>query len=97
MLLDYPQSKKLLWVIFVPIYLLLKGLIMGRFVRLNQAFIQRVTKEAKAEHRSVPAQIEFYYNLARLAEQYEDLQISMVKSLMVSTKEDADIEFEFHK
>lgn len=70
---------------------------MGRFVRFNQEFIQRVSKDAKAEHRSVPAQIEFYYNLARLAEQYEDLPISMVKSLMVSTKEVVDIEFEFHK
>ena len=42
-------------------------------------------------------QIEFYYNLARLAEQYDDLPISMVKSLMVSTKEDANIEFKLKK
>ena len=70
---------------------------MGKVVKLNEDFVKRVTREAKADGRSVPEQIEFYYNLARLAEQYEDLPISMVKSLLVSTKESADTEFEFHK
>jgi len=42
-------------------------------------------------------QIEYYYRLGRLAEQYDDLPISMIKSLMVSMKEKADIPFSFSR
>ena len=69
----------------------------SKSIKLSERLIEQATKDSKIQMRSTPMQIEFYYNLARLAEQYEDLPISMVKSLMVSTKEDADIEFEFKK
>jgi len=69
----------------------------SRSIKLSERLIEQAIKDSKIQMRSTPMQIEFYYNLARLAEQYEDLPISMVKSLMVSTKEDADIEFEFKK
>ena len=69
----------------------------SRSIKLSERLIEQAIKDSKIQMRSTPMQIEFYYNLARLAEQYEDLPISMVKSLMVSTKEDADIEFKFKK
>ena len=69
----------------------------SRSIKLSERLIEQAIKDSKIQMRSTPMQIEFYYNLARLAEQYEDLPISMVKSLMVSTKEVVDIEFEFHK
>jgi hypothetical protein len=47
--------------------------------------------------RSTPMQIEYYYRLARLAEQYEDLPIAMIKSLMISSQEKADIPFKFRR
>jgi hypothetical protein len=53
--------------------------------------------DAENSMRSTPMQIEYYYRLGRLAEQYDDLPISMIKSLMVSTKEKADIPFNFKR
>lgn len=39
------------------------------------------------------SQIEDFMQLGVLAEQYPDLPISMIKSLMESTKEEANLEF----
>ena len=40
-----------------------------------------------------PSKIEHHLQLGVLAEQYPDLPISMIKSLMESTKEEANLEF----
>ena len=56
-------------------------------VKLSEELLELAEVDAKNSMRSTPAQIEYYYRLARLAEQYDDLPISMVKSLMTSTKE----------
>jgi hypothetical protein len=69
----------------------------SKSIKLSERLLEQASKDAQAQMRSTPMQIEFYYRLARLAEQYDDLQISMIKSLMVSTTEKADIEFEFRK
>lgn len=69
----------------------------SKSIKLSERLIKQAMKDGKVQMRSTPMQIEFYYNLARLAEQYDDLPISMVKSLMVSTKEDANIEFKLKK
>ena len=69
----------------------------SKSVKLSERLLKKASKDARAQMRSTPMQIEFYYNLASLAERYEDLPISMIKSLMVSTKEDADIEFVLKK
>ena len=66
----------------------------SRSIKLSETLIKKAAKDGKLQMRSTPMQIEFYYNLARLAEQYDDLPISFIKSLMVSTKEKADIPFE---
>lgn len=57
---------------------------MGRVVKLSEDFVDRVTKEAKAEHRSVPKQIEFYYVLAAASLENPDLPVSWVKDLLIS-------------
>lgn len=67
----------------------------SRSIKLSDRLIKKAAKDGKLQMRSTPMQIEFYYNLGRLAEQYDDLPISMIKSLMVSTKEKADIDFDF--
>ena len=67
----------------------------SRSIKLSERLIQKAAKDGKLQMRSTPMQIEFYYNLARLAEQCDDLPISMIKSLMVSTKEKADLDFDF--
>lgn len=67
----------------------------SRSIKLSETLIKKAAKDGKLQMRSTPMQIEFYYNLGRLAEQYDDLPISFIKSLMVSTKEKADIPFDF--
>lgn len=64
-----------------------------RVVKLNDSLVEQAIKDAKVALRSTPMQIEYCYRLGRLAEQYPDLPISMIKSLMVSTEESADLEF----
>jgi hypothetical protein len=67
----------------------------SRSIKLSERLVKKAAKDGKLQMRSTPMQIEFYYNLGRLADQYDDLPISMIKSLMVSTKEKADIDFDF--
>ncbi len=64
-----------------------------RSVKLSENLVELAAKDAELSMRSTPMQIEFYYRLARLAEQYEDLPINMIKSLMNSANEKADIKF----
>lgn len=66
-----------------------------RSIKLNESLVELAIADAENSMRSTPMQIEYYYRLGRLAEQYDDLPISMIKSLMVSTKEKADIPFTF--
>ncbi len=62
-------------------------------VRLSLEFLELVSKDAKGSNNSISEQIDYYYRLGRLAEQFEDLPISMIKSLMVSMKEEANLLF----
>ncbi len=62
-------------------------------VKLSVEFLDLVSKDAKSANKSMADQIDFYYRLGRLAEQFEDLPISMIKSLMVSMKEEANFLF----
>lgn len=64
-----------------------------RTVKLNVSLVESAMEDAALTSRALPEQIEYYYQLGRLAEQYEDLPISMIKSLMESTKEEANLEF----
>ena len=57
---------------------------MGRVVKLNEEFVLRVAKEAKANQRSVPKQIEFYYTLAAAALENPDLSIHWVRDLLIA-------------
>ena len=68
-----------------------------RSIKLSESLVELAISDAEVAMRSTPMQIEYYYRLGRLAEQYDDLPISMIKSLMVSTKEKADIPFQFKK
>jgi len=62
-------------------------------IKLSESLVELAAKDAANSMRSTPMQIEFYYRLARLAEQYDDLPISMIKSLTISTQEKADLKF----
>lgn len=66
-------------------------------VKLSESLVEMAISDAENSLRSTPMQIEYYYRLGRLAEQYDDLPISMIKSLMVSANEKADIPFTFKR
>ena len=68
-----------------------------RSIKLSESLVELAISDAGNSLRSTPMQIEYYYRLGRLAEQYDDLPISMIKSLMISTREKADIPFTFKK
>ena len=68
-----------------------------RSIKLSESLVELAISDAENSLRSTPMQIEYYYRLGRLAEQYDDLPISMIKSLMISTREKADIPFTFKK
>ena len=83
-----------LWYLLLPI----KGVSMAhKSVKLSESLLELAISDAENSMRSTPMQIEYYYRLGRLAEQYDDLPISMIKSLMVSMKEKADIPFSFSR
>ena len=62
---------------------------MGRVVKLNEDFVEKVTKEAKVANRSVPKQIEFYYTLAAASLDNPDLPTSWVRDLLISKERGA--------
>lgn len=57
---------------------------MGRVVKLNEEFVDIVSREAARNHRSVPKQIEFYYTLAAAALDNPGLSIDWVHDLLIS-------------
>lgn len=60
---------------------------MGKVVKLNEDFVKKVTKEAKAHRRSVPKQIEFYYSLAAASLDNPDLPVEWVRDLLISKEQ----------
>lgn len=68
-----------------------------RSIKLTESLVELAIADAEISMRSTPMQIEYYYRLGRLAEQYDDLPVSMIKSLMTSTREKADIPFVMKK
>jgi hypothetical protein len=60
---------------------------MGKVVKLNEDFVKRVTREAKANRRSVPKQIEFYYTLAAASLDNPDTPVEWVHDLLISKEQ----------
>ena len=64
---------------------------MATNVKFKDEFVQRARQVAKAEHRSVPSQIEFYFKIALAAEENPDLSFHAIKEIMAA-REDQDTE-----
>ena len=62
---------------------------MGKVVKLNEDFVKKVSKEAKANRRSVPKQIEFYYSLAAASLENPDLPVEWVRDLLISKEQNS--------
>ena len=62
-------------------------------VKFKDEFVHKARQVAKAEHRSVPSQIEFYFKIALIAEQNPDMSFKLIKEILIAQSEDADKEY----
>lgn len=69
---------------------------MGRNVKLSDALVAEATILAKRDHRSVPKQIEFYFRVAKAAEENPDLPFKFVLDVMNSLEESTTTPYTDH-
>lgn len=68
---------------------------MATTVKLADHLVDDAKRMAAIEHRSVPKQIEFYYQIARTAEQNPDLSFDLIRELLRSKSEEPSGEYQF--
>lgn len=68
---------------------------MATPVKLADHIVEDAKKVAAIEHRSVPKQIEFYYQIARTAEENPDLSFQLVRELLKAKSEEPNGEYKF--
>lgn len=68
---------------------------MATTVKLADHLVEDAKRMAAIEHRSVPKQIEFYYQIARAAEQNPDLSFELIRELLKSKSEEPSGEYQF--
>ena len=68
---------------------------MATTVKLADHLVNDAKRMAAIEHRSVPKQIEFYYQIARAAEQNPDLSFDLIRELLRSKSEEPGGEYQF--
>ena len=61
---------------------------MSVSVRLNEELVQQARNAAKAEHRTMQGQIEFWANVGRVALDNPDLPASFIAESLMSMAED---------
>jgi len=61
---------------------------MGVPIRINDAIYNEAKKTARAECRSIPAQIEFWARLGKCALDNPDLPIDFIKDLLIAKHQD---------
>ena len=68
---------------------------MATAVKLADYLVDDAKRVAASEHRSVPKQIEYYYQIARTAEQNPDLSFELIRELLKSKSEAPSGEYQF--
>lgn len=68
---------------------------MGVPIRINQTIYNEAKKIARAEHRSIPNQIEFWAMIGKCALENPDLPIEFVKELLITKRQDKSLAEEF--
>jgi hypothetical protein len=70
---------------------------MGVPIRIDDSLYEAAKKTAKAEHRSIPHQIEFWAMVGRAALDNPDLPVEFVRDLLISKHQDPSLAepFEF--
>ena len=60
---------------------------MAITVKLSDKLVADAKRIAKVEHRSVPSQIEYYFQIALIAEQNPELSFSLIRQLLKADAE----------
>jgi len=60
---------------------------MAVTVKLSDKLVADAKRIAKVEHRSVPNQIEYYFQIALIAEQNPELSFSLIRQLLKADAE----------
>ena len=64
---------------------------MGVPIRIDEIVYDQAKKVAKAEHRSIPHQIEFWAILGKCALDNPDLPIEFIRELLISKNTDRSL------
>jgi len=68
---------------------------MAIAVKLSDKLVANAKRIAKVEHRSVPSQIEYYFQIALIAEQNPDLSFKLIQELLKAKGEQTEQEYTF--
>ena len=68
---------------------------MAIAVKLSDKLVANAKRIAKVEHRSVPSQIEYYFQIALIAEQNPDLSFKLIQELLKAKSEPTEQEYTF--
>ncbi len=64
---------------------------MGVPIRIHETIYNEARKVARAEHRSIPNQIEFWAMIGKCALDNPDLPIEFVRELLISKHQDRSL------
>lgn len=64
---------------------------MGIPIRIDEVIYNEAKKTARAEHRSIPGQIEFWAMMGKCALENPDLPIEFVKDILISKHQDKSL------
>lgn len=64
---------------------------MGVPIRIDETIYNEAKKTARAEHRSIPGQIEFWAMIGKCALDNPDLPIEFVREILVSKHQDKSL------
>lgn len=68
---------------------------MATNVKLADDLVATAKRYGAIHHRSTPKQIEHWSQMGKIAEENPDLPFSVIKDILISRQEDADVEYSF--
>jgi len=77
--------------------LLKGGKFMGKNVKLSESLVKRAAAIALRDHRTIPQQIEFYFNIASIAEANPDQSFKLIQEILKADAQEATEEYVFSK
>ena len=64
-------------------------------VKLSEGLIEQARNYGRVQHRSVPKQIEYWFQIGKIAEENPDLPFAMIRDILVAQQEAAVEEYQF--